>query len=97
MKHQASFVLRVAMLPLALLALIGLASLLNKRLILVGVGLAVVWVAATFWQFPFATPQTVSLLDMRRSVTLTRTLAAGLALLGVILAGAGWWLSARVA
>ena len=95
--HQASLVLRLALLPLVLLAVIGLASLVNSRLIPIAVGVVVVCVAATVWRFPFATPQTVSLLGVRRSVSISRALAVVLGLLGAILASARLWLPAHVA
>lgn len=92
LRHEASLVLRMTLRPLVLLASIGLAALVDKRLIPVVAGLAIAWVATTIWRFPFATPQTVGLLGIRRSVTLARAIAVGIGIIGGAFAAVGWWL-----
>lgn len=84
------FVTVVAFTPLALLAFVGLAALVNPASIFVALGLSLIALATFLWAHPYATPQTVRLLGVRRSIVLARGLTAMLAVGGTIalLAGA---------
>ena len=79
--HGDRFVMVVVFTPFILLALVGLAALLNRQLIVPVIGLAIVALAAFMARFPFPTPQTVQLLGLRRSLFLVRV---GIGIIGVI-------------
>ena len=83
------FVATMAFAPLILLAAIGLAALVSRTLTSVVLGLALVALAAFVWRHPYATPLTVRLLGVRRSVRLVRAAAVVLAIGGFAAAVAG--------
>jgi hypothetical protein len=84
------FVTIVAFTPMLLLAAVGVAALVSRASTLVVVGLAVIALAAFIWRHPHATPQTVRLLGVRRSITVVRLITTLTALLGVWTLAAGF-------
>ncbi len=78
------FVTIFAFTPLLLLAAIGLAALVSRSAVLVVLGLWLIGFAAFVWSHPYATPLTIRLVGVRRSVALARGLTAVLATGGVI-------------
>ena len=83
------FVTIVAFAPLFILAAVGLAALVSRRSTPVIIGLALIALAALMWRHPFATPQTVRLMGVRRSIIVVRALTALMALAGTVALGAG--------
>jgi len=75
------FVTTIAFTPLVLLAALGLAALVGRPAIALVLGLALTALAVFMWVYPYATPQTVRLVGVRRSIALAR---AGALLLGVV-------------
>ena len=82
-----------ALLPLALLAVIGITATVSWRLVTPLVGLLLVALAVVVWRHPFATAQTVTLLGIRRSVVLARSLAGALVVVGSLAIAIGIWIS----
>jgi hypothetical protein len=80
------FVTTVAFTPLALLAAVGIAALVSRASTFVVLGLALIALSAFIWTHPYATPLTVRLLGVRRSITLVRVLAAVVAAGGAFVA-----------
>jgi hypothetical protein len=70
--------------PLFILAAVGLAALVSRASTFIILGLALVALAAFMWAHPYATPQTVRLLGVRRSITLVRVATVALALGGAL-------------
>lgn len=70
-------------------ALLGSAGLLSDRTSTAVAGLSVAGLGILLVFLPFATPETVAWLGVRRSVRLARILGAVALLLGLLIAGAG--------
>jgi hypothetical protein len=83
------FVLTMVIAPLAVFAVVGLAAFLSRTLTFVLLGLALIALAAYMWAHPYATPQTVRLVGVRRSIAIVRIAVVPIALGGVVAAIAG--------
>jgi hypothetical protein len=55
------------------------------RLLGIAAGVGTMAIGALLVRWPFATPETVSLLGVRRSMTMVRVLAMGVVILGVVM------------
>lgn len=80
------FVTTIAFMPLALLAALGVAALVGRPAIALVLGLALIALAVFMWMHPYATPQTVRLIGVRRSIALARAGALLLGLVGLLAA-----------
>jgi len=87
------FVMTMVFTPLVLLAALGLAALIGRWATWLVLGLALMALAAFMWTHPYATPLTVRLVGVRRSVTLVRAASVLVAIGGVSasVAGLGGW------
>jgi hypothetical protein len=83
------FVTTLVFTPLVLLAAVGLAALVSRASTFVVLGLALIALSAFMWAHPYATPQTVRLVGVRRSITLVRAATAVLAAGGAFAVAAG--------
>jgi len=82
--HTPRLVMTLAFAPLVLLAALGLAALISRGTVFFVLGLALIALAAHMWTHPYATPQTVRLVGVRRSIALVRALAVPLGLGGLV-------------
>jgi hypothetical protein len=91
-----SFVTIMAFAPLFLLPAIGLAALVSRRAVIPTLAVTLVVLAAFVWTHPYATPQTVRLLGVRRSITVVRAIAilVGLVAIAALLVGQPSWVHA---
>jgi len=84
------FVTAMALSPLVVLGAVGFAALVSRGASFVVLGLSMISLAAYMWAHPYATPQTVDLVGVRRSIVLVRVLAVALGLGGALAVVAGF-------
>jgi hypothetical protein len=77
-------VMTLAFTPLVLVAVVTLAVVLGGGMLLAVLGLLLTALGAFMWAHPYATPQTIRFLGVRRSVALARAFALLLAVGGII-------------
>lgn len=90
-----TLIVLLVLLPLGLLAALGAAALVSRRLLLPAAGLAILGLGSIVARFPFPTPQTITLLGLQRAIRLVRTLSVLVITLGAALAGLGIWFALR--
>lgn len=83
------FVTTMVIAPAVVFAAVGVAAVVSRALAFVLLGVALIALAAYMWANPYATPQTVRLVGVRRSIALVRLAAVPLALGGVVATIAG--------
>jgi hypothetical protein len=83
------FVTTIAFTPLVLLGALGLAALVGRGATFLVLGLALIALAAFMWAHPYATPLTVRLVGVQRSIFLVRAATALLAAGGIAASIAG--------
>ncbi len=85
-RHTRRFVTTIAFAPLVLLAVLGVAGLAGRPAVALVLGLALSALALYMWTHPYATPQTVRLVGVRRSIALARAAALLLGVVGLLAA-----------
>jgi hypothetical protein len=80
------FVMTIAFTPLVLLVAVGVAALVGRPAVALVLGLAATALAVVMWTHPYATPQTVRLVGVRRSIALARAGALLMGLVGLVAA-----------
>lgn len=88
-REARRFVTTMVLAPLAVLAAVGLAALVSRAMAFAVIGLAIIALAAYAWTHPYATPQTVRLIGVRRSIALVRLVSVPLGLAGLVAMIAG--------
>ena len=83
------FVTVMVFTPLVLLTALGLAALVGRGATLVVLGVALLALGAFMWTHPYATPLTVRLVGVRRSIALVRAATAVVIIGGAVASVAG--------